>query len=262
MKKRKFMIADFLADRGFYIVLVLCVAAIGISGYVLFFGGEGSVSDTLYSNASVTAVPENVLATESMLQTAIPESALHETEVVMEDDAEALMESSGGDSLQNSSDGADTPDEASAADEEVQEVANLDPASFYVWPVNGKVLNNFCMDMLVFNSTLKDWRVHSGADIEANLGQLVGAIGDGTIKEIRKDEMLGWSVTVDHGGGISSIYCNLMESIPVAVGDTVRAGDTIGGVGQTADSETETSPHLHLEVLRDGKVIDPLEILP
>jgi len=262
MKKRKFNMADFLADRGFYIVLVLCIAAIGISGYVLFFGGEGSVSDTLYSNASITAVPDSVRATESVLQTAIPENALHDSEVVMADDAEALM--SGGDDTpaQSQAENNDASSEVSATDGEVQEVSKLNAASFYVWPVKGNVLNAYCMDTLVFNSTLKDWRVHRGVDIAANVGQLVGAIGDGEVEAIENDDLLGWTVTVSHGGGIYSIYSNLMENIPVSVGDAVLAGDTIGGVGKTAVGEADMSPHLHLEVLKDNEPIDPLEILP
>ena len=54
-------------------------------------------------------------------------------------------------------------------------------ASFFVWPVNGEVIERFSVDELVFSETLVDWRVHPGADIAAALGTGT-CMGDGWSK--------------------------------------------------------------------------------
>ena len=59
---------------------------------------------------------------------------------------------------------------------------------------------------------------------------------------------------------IEAIY-GLADQALVAVGDTVRAGDTIGTVGQTALLETGEEPHLHFEVYHDGEPTNPAGFL-
>ena len=137
-------------------------------------------------------------------------------------------------------------------------------APFFVWPVNGEVLSDFSADELVFNSTTGDWRVHTGVDIAAPAGTPVGAIGDGVVEDVYEDELMGWTVVINHGDGLRSVSCGLMSDIPVEVGEHVRAGTVIGGVGgsEALPAEERISSHLHLECIGSGARIDPLEVLP
>ena len=208
---------------------------------------------------------------ETELQTEIPENAVRETEVIMAspeiapgDTAETVSSNVTGDVL-SESDTSDSTGKNGKAPDPAKE-PNPDPkpvsASFFVWPVSGELLERFSVDELVFNETLGDWRVHPGIDIASSLGTQVCAMGDGVVEDVYNDELLGVTVVIDHGNKTRSVYRNLMDTVMVSPGDTVFAGDVIGGIGQTAEDELLEAPHLHLEVIRDGAQIDPCKLLP
>ena len=268
-RKKPNRLVEFLNGKGFYIILILCVAAVGISGYVLFFSGNSQDDGTLMSvpstlpSASPTA--PTVRASSEPLTTAIPGGAVREPEVVMSVPSAAP---SSDPSPQAAPSSADEPSGAV----EVAGEANLDGgkeggtdaprAAFYVWPINGEVRNPFSVDELVFSNTMEDWRVHTGADISGSLGTLVSAIGAGVVEDVYFDEMMGNTVLINHGGETYSVYKNLAEKLNVSIGDVVAAGDVIGAIGYSAEAEIADTPHLHLEVIRAGAQIDPLDILP
>jgi murein DD-endopeptidase MepM/ murein hydrolase activator NlpD len=72
--------------------------------------------------------------------------------------------------------------------------------------------------------------------------------------------MLGKSVTIQHDRGIVALYGSLSMNSYVKLGDPVKRDQTIGHVGNSTLFETESGPHLHLFVTKDGHPIDP-EIL-
>lgn len=258
-KPNKFV--EFLNGKGFYIILIICVAAVGIAGYALFFsGGNGDADDLLsvpsvspiVAAPSITPVPASPKPSSEPLTTAVPSGALNSGEVVMSTPKPlpASKETS-------------EPDNAT----QVVGDAELDPpkrptAGFYVWPLGGEVMVPFSVDELVFSNTMEDWRVHTGADIAGSLGALVSAIGDGVVEDVYDDEMMGKTIVIDHGGSTYSVYKNLAETVKVEAGDTVEAGQTIGAIGASADAESADTPHLHLEVIQAGAQIDPLTLLP
>lgn len=267
-KPNKFI--EFLNGKGFYLILILCIAAVGISGYVLFFAGGDQDDDTLRAQPTVSPsaptyarVSPTPSPSSEPLTTAIPGGAVRDTEVVMSAPSPSPSPAAPADT-ETSSDG-DAPSGAV----EVAGSVSLDAAeesaptaSFYVWPLSGEVMMPFSVDELVFSNTMADWRVHTGADIAGSLGALVSAIGAGVVEDVYENEMMGHTVVINHGNDTYSVYSNLGEAINVAVGDEVAAGDTIGAVGASAEAESADSPHLHLEVIRAGAQIDPLDLLP
>ncbi len=99
---------------------------------------------------------------------------------------------------------------------------------------------------------------HSGLDIAADEGQEIFAVLDGVVTDSGTAEMAGNYLKVDHGNGITTLYCHCSELYAVT-GQQVKKGETIAAVGQTG---LATGPHLHLEVTEDGKNSDPLEVFP
>jgi murein DD-endopeptidase MepM/ murein hydrolase activator NlpD len=67
---------------------------------------------------------------------------------------------------------------------------------------------------------------------------------------------------IDHGSGIVTKYSNLSTLDLISIGQNIKKGDVISGVGKTALCEIVEEPHLHFEVLKDGKHIDPKNYLP
>jgi murein DD-endopeptidase MepM/ murein hydrolase activator NlpD len=98
---------------------------------------------------------------------------------------------------------------------------------------------------------------HSGVDLAAPAGTPVLAPGDG-VARVGVGGPCGIHVVLEHGGGIQTLYCHLSEAT-VADGQPVGAGQRIGSVGSSGAS---TGPHLHFEVHRDGRAVDPASWLP
>ncbi|MCR5718878.1 MAG: M23 family metallopeptidase [Oscillospiraceae bacterium] len=129
-------------------------------------------------------------------------------------------------------------------------------------PVKGEILQPFSAGSLVKSPTTGVWQTHNGTDYAAPLGDSVRATAAGSVSQITEDALWGVTVTIDHKNGYITRYCNLGSSLSVSEGDTVEAGTVIGAVGQTADAESTLPPHVHFEVMKDGRFIDPETYLP
>ncbi len=105
---------------------------------------------------------------------------------------------------------------------------------------------------------LGDVRLHTGIDFQLAEGEIVKSTADGIVVENTKDNYRGQFLLIQHGKTFSSSYSHLKSAI-VKVGDHVQSGQTIGYVGNTGLS---SDYHLHYEVLKDGKAVDPKEYLP
>ncbi|MPM74707.1 hypothetical protein SDC9_121696 [bioreactor metagenome] len=64
-------------------------------------------------------------------------------------------------------------------------------------------------------------------------------------------------VVIAHDNGLKTVYANLKEDIPVKEGKLVSAGTVIGTVDKSAPSECADESHLHFEVYKDNKAVDP-----
>ncbi|NLM09661.1 MAG: M23 family metallopeptidase [Clostridiaceae bacterium] len=150
--------------------------------------------------------------------------------------------------------------EQSSDSEEVINLFGRKPT--FVLPLEGKILTDYAMDRLLYSKTLDEWRTHSGIDIEAPRGEAIKAVADGYIKEIKEDPCYGITIVIDHENGYKSVYSNLASASMVSVNQRVKAGDAISSVGNTAVFECADPPHLHFEMYKDDKLIDPKTVLP
>ncbi len=97
-------------------------------------------------------------------------------------------------------------------------------------------------------------RVHNGLDFVAPPGKKVFATGDGIVTFVEYSRKgYGNEIVINHTFGFSSRYAHL-STIKVKKGDRIRRGQIIGTVGQTGRA---TGPHLHYEVLLNGKAVNP-----
>lgn len=124
----------------------------------------------------------------------------------------------------------------------------------FIKPVAGRITSGFGMRR---HPILGGRRMHNGIDIAARTGTSIKASGDGTV--IRSNWWGGYGkvVIIDHGGGISTVYAHC-SSLLVSTGKHVKQGQVIARVGTTGLS---TGPHLHFEIRRNGKPINPLSKL-
>ena len=96
-------------------------------------------------------------------------------------------------------------------------------------------------------------RFHYGMDFTASTGTDVFSTGNGVVKSADREVGYGNCVVIDHGFGYETYYAHLSK-IDVKVGQKINRGDVIGLVGSTG---TSTAPHLHYEVSKDGKKVNP-----
>jgi len=95
---------------------------------------------------------------------------------------------------------------------------------------------------------------HPGIDIAVPQGSAIRAAGGGTVETAGNDPDYGLFVLLRHPGGYESMYGHASRLL-VQQGDSVQAGQVIALSGNTGRS---TAPHLHFEIRRDGKSLDPL----
>ncbi|MBQ9686206.1 MAG: M23 family metallopeptidase [Oscillospiraceae bacterium] len=225
----------FLTGKGFYIVLFLCAAVIGVSAWTMAAGNEAMEDLTQANNAVLDnrRVETVIIAPEA--------TAKVETAAVEEEAMESVVE-------------IEPP-------VEVQPVWN-EAETVTVWPVQGELERLHDVQTLHYDVTLRDWRTHAGIDILAPLGETVRAAMSGTVQSVVEDGLYGTVVTIDHGDGTQAVYANLAALPAVATGDYVSAGDVIGAVGDTALCEIGQGTHLHFAMMLDGASVNPLDYLP
>ncbi len=120
-------------------------------------------------------------------------------------------------------------------------------------PVNGGISSGFGMRR---HPILGYKRMHSGLDFKAGYGAPIFAATDGVVAYAGRKGGYGNFVQLNHGGGIATGYAH-MSRIVAGPGQRVRQGQIIGYVGSTGLS---TGPHLHYELYRDGRPVNPLSI--
>jgi len=98
---------------------------------------------------------------------------------------------------------------------------------------------------------------HMGLDIAATTGTPIRATATGVVEEVRTDKYYGLTIEIRHENGFLTRYGHCSQ-ILASVGDRVNRGQTIALVGNTGRS---TAPHVHYEVMKYGKYVDPMEFI-
>ena len=101
---------------------------------------------------------------------------------------------------------------------------------------------------------LKINKFHKGMDFSASTGTPVYASGNGKVIRAQRSSTFGKVIYIEHGYGYRTIYAHLSKMV-VRRGATVKRGDLIGYVGSTGLS---VSPHLHYEVHKNGRPLNPI----
>ena len=108
------------------------------------------------------------------------------------------------------------------------------------------------------NQTLGAYYEHTGVDFAASAGTQVLAAESGVVESIYKDDLLtGTEIVLNHGNGLKTVYRFVTEADGLKVGDKVEKGDVIACVAEANGNEYKDGAHLHFEVHKDGKSVDP-----
>ena len=128
-------------------------------------------------------------------------------------------------------------------------VPEFDDAPTFQWPVTGPVTSTF-------GRRWRSW--HRGLDIRADPGTPIIAAASGVVIASGFEPRYGQRVKIEHEGGFMTVYAHNERNL-VEPGQEVAAGQVIAVVGRTGRA---TGEHVHFEIRYDGRVYNPLYLLP
>jgi murein DD-endopeptidase MepM/ murein hydrolase activator NlpD len=120
------------------------------------------------------------------------------------------------------------------------------------WPVQGPLRSPFGLRLMGLRPDL-----HRGVDVSAATGTPVHPVLDGRVRFAGVMSGYGSVIWVDHGESLLTLYAHLSE-VQVRAGQTVSQRDVIGRTGMSGNAQ---APHLHLEIWRWGREVDPVPFL-
>jgi murein DD-endopeptidase MepM/ murein hydrolase activator NlpD len=124
-----------------------------------------------------------------------------------------------------------------------------------IWPTNVRLTSNFGYRIHPFSGMRL---LHEGLDIANTVWTPIYATADGLVKESSSQTSFGNVVKISHNNGeFLTVYAH-MQKAAVTVGQVVKRGDLVGYIGSTGRS---TGPHLHYEVHRNGRIVDPMAFI-
>lgn len=133
--------------------------------------------------------------------------------------------------------------------------ASFNGAPQFAMPVAGRATSGYGTRIDPIHHTHS---MHNGFDFAARTGTQVGAARGGEVVHAGPAGTYGNLVTIRHEDGFETRYAHLSE-VHVKKGDRVETGQDVGAVGSTGHS---TGPHLHFEIRKEGKALDPRAYLP
>ena len=242
-----------LTKGGLYIALCCCALVIAAIGYAGNKQNIDNDNDSILNIAdSDISQKQSEISLDYDTDFQDDTDSISVTEnVTDEDDDDIAVESTEEDSV--------TETETDTNETPVSKTVEVEEFSLKM-PVEGSVLYTFSGEDLLYNETLSDWRTHNGIDISCDKDSAIYAAASGIVTDIYDNE-LGKNVQIDHQNGYVTVYANLSDQIEVNIGDSLSQGALIGKAGSESVGDFTSDPHLHFELLCNGKYLDPTELL-
>ncbi len=139
-----------------------------------------------------------------------------------------------------------------AVEKDVDRLAEVMDSTPLGKPIPGGVSSHYGYRKNPFSNARE---FHGGIDFRGKVGDAVAATADGIVEKARYEKGYGKHVVIKHKKGYKTLYGHLSK-INVAKGQKVVAGEKVGEVGSTGRS---TGPHLHYEIIRYGRRINPIK---
>lgn len=242
--------SKLLEREGFYVVLFVCLCIIGVTG--VYISKNGSRTHK--------TVAQNAATNKSDFQRSTS-PRLTQNDVDLKDQTaqtSGITAKSVKDELKQQIHAKGK----AATVHKVKAVHKKTDSFKIIYPVKGAVTKGFAKDKIRLTKSLGIWETHEGIDIACELGTEVKAAAGGKVAEVdtktdsvhedRKDGY-GAGIMINHEDGFKTYYANLDPgSIKLHKGDSVKAGDVIGLVGDSSKREqiAVEQSHLHFQVYK------------
>lgn len=274
---------EFLDKKGFYIVLILCIAIIGATAVFMSTQGITPSGDEPQAKIPQEPIEERLVDNYdeglSLDENGKPSIADKEPEEANrpvlnpQANAEGATASDAEEPVLAENNKNAAPKQQEKKQDEGKKTnpagkktdgtsAGSTGGAKFVMPVFGDITLGYAEDELVYSKTLEEWRSHSGLDIAADRGTPVKAVNDGVVTEVKNDPRYGIMVVIEHDNGLKTVYANLASDEMASPNQKVKQGEVIGAIGNTAVFESSEQSHLHFEVWKENQPVNPKEYLP
>ncbi|OPZ90466.1 MAG: Murein DD-endopeptidase MepM [Firmicutes bacterium ADurb.Bin419] len=276
-KESQKRVLDFFDKRGFYIVLTLCITIVGVTAALITaknisssdYDQDEIITDEMASNIStedessisIAAVPSDLEST-TKTSTEAPKGIVKTTPAKQDSKVTGEPKKTGESKASQKTAVPSKSSSGAKASTDNSQSSTENAGKSFAMPVFGEISFEYAQDKLVYSKTLDEWRSHAGVDLKAARGTPVKVVADGVVTEIKNDPRLGVTIIVDHSSGLKTVYANLANGDMVTPNQKVKQGEVIGSVGNTASFESAEPAHLHFEVLKNNKNVNPSDYLP
>lgn len=232
----------FFSKKGFYITAVVGVLAIAAAMFALRISTnrlKKEITDLTFASSfsEVENSAENIPDPREFSET--------ESETLPTEEESSTKE-------------PETQKPTEKTEPQTERAAKIENPSF-ILPMNTEIQKDFSTETPVFSKTMGDYRTHSGIDFAGTPGAEIFSIGNGVVTRVLADTMWGYIIEIDHGD-LTARYIGLDQSSAVGIGDNVQAGQKIGTLAEIP-VEKDDGTHLHFEVIKDGKAVEPFAAL-
>ena len=232
-------LSKFFNNKGFYVILAVCILIVAAT--------------------AIYVTTQNMHFTDTSANDKIVPG---EANVDQGDESKAVTGTVGKSEAANQTTAVNTPAKAAVTKPKTTTAAAIIK---FIRPVDGPISKDFTRDINTFSEskTLGDIRAHNGLDFKVDKLTNVRAVADGIICLVENNAN-GITIEISHGTtGLKTKYSGLSAQglQDISCGLKVKANEIIGKVGDPIQSECEDGAHLHFEVLKNGKSVDPVPYL-
>ncbi len=256
---------NFLKKNGYYFILIACVVAVCVGGIIVLEKRAENNAAKLPEQLGNVNIPTTA-PTKKPVVTLKPSSADYDDETPTPTVIPTLPATSAPTAKPTETPSANVTTKPSYSEDEDGSVDVNRPVgdgnsagSDFILPVGKlEIITEFANDKLIYNKTLKEWRIHPAVDLKAEAGSNVLCCMDGKVSDVLSDPLYGTTVVIDHGNNLSTVYCGIGIVNGLSAGSQVKKGDIIGTVSENGIfCERELGSHIHFEIVQNGEKVDP-----
>lgn len=246
---------SFLRGKGAAVGIVICfVAVIAMVGAYTF----NNYQDRMDEQVAKAEEQAEKLTEDNSEETTANDIVLPEADST--EDMSETEEQSDVQAEEMPAEAEESADDTAAAGTASEAEVWFSEDSTLAWPASGAVLIGYSMDQTVFFSTLEQYKYNPAMIIGGEAGETIAASAAGIVTNIEETAQTGTTVTLDMGNGYSAVYGQLTD-VPVAIGDYIASGETLGTLGEPTKYYSVEGPNLYFEILKDGEPVDPTNFM-
>lgn len=253
MMPKNMKIKTFLRDKGFYLVLAVCIVGASAAAWLT----ANKTLDSIEEN-NRKIVEQNVTEEEKPWQDSIPleipdSASATETQEQLPDVSKPQQSPTLQSAASSSALSTELPEDGSG---QLKPEQKLEQSPYTLPMASLAVIQPYSKGELVKNKTLNVWRTHDAVDLKGDKNSNVTAVSDGVVVTVGTDPLWGGFIEIKHPDGCTSSYSGVSADKSLKKGANIKGGQILGTLSDIP-AEISMEPHLHFAIKKNGAFLDP-----